>query len=124
MSSILFFKDAEVLNVLFCYSGEWFCSFCRDLSTPEMEYDIEDKSNTVKEEPGSEALSPIDKRVQMILPLAFLTFLFMFDIQYHLLSSVVLTLFIVDHFRNVSGYCCVSFAMNSARTSKSPSPRR
>ncbi|XP_063072968.1 transcription intermediary factor 1-alpha isoform X2 [Engraulis encrasicolus] len=43
-------------------SGEWFCSFCRDLSTPEMEYDIEDKSNTVKEEPGSEALSPIDKR--------------------------------------------------------------
>uniref|UniRef100_A0A667YPX9 RING-type E3 ubiquitin transferase n=1 Tax=Myripristis murdjan TaxID=586833 RepID=A0A667YPX9_9TELE len=46
-------------------SEEWFCSFCRDLSTPEMEYDCDSKpeAKTVKEEPDSEGgFPPLDKR--------------------------------------------------------------
>ncbi|KAL2102273.1 hypothetical protein ACEWY4_001441 [Coilia grayii] len=43
-------------------SGEWFCSFCRDLTTPEMEYDTEEIPKAVKEEPDSEELAPVDKR--------------------------------------------------------------
>ncbi|KAM3870162.1 transcription intermediary factor 1-alpha-like [Diretmus argenteus] len=46
-------------------SGEWFCSFCRDLSVPEMEYDCDSKpeAKTVKEEPDSEGgFPPVDKR--------------------------------------------------------------
>ncbi|XP_029901887.1 transcription intermediary factor 1-alpha isoform X2 [Myripristis murdjan] len=42
-------------------SGEWFCSFCRDLSSPEMVYDCDEKE-VAKEEPDSERLSPIDRR--------------------------------------------------------------
>ncbi|XP_042563050.1 transcription intermediary factor 1-alpha isoform X2 [Clupea harengus] len=43
-------------------SGEWFCSFCRDLTAPEMVYDTGDSQKTVKEEPDSEGLTPVDKR--------------------------------------------------------------
>lgn len=43
-------------------SGEWFCAFCRDLTTPEMEYDTAEVPKGVKEEPDSEGLSPVDKR--------------------------------------------------------------
>ncbi|KAM4618585.1 transcription intermediary factor 1-alpha-like isoform 2-T2 [Polymixia lowei] len=45
--------------------GEWFCSFCRDLSVPEMEYDCDSKpeAKIVKEEPVSEGgFPPVDKR--------------------------------------------------------------
>ncbi|KAL0962766.1 hypothetical protein UPYG_G00345070 [Umbra pygmaea] len=45
-------------------SGEWFCSFCRDVSSPEMEYDPDSQgqSPAMKEEPGSEGFPPVDKR--------------------------------------------------------------
>lgn len=54
------------LSMLVCCSGEWFCSFCRDLTAPEMVYDTGDSQKTVKEEPDSEGLTPVDKRVRMI----------------------------------------------------------
>ncbi|CAM9096466.1 unnamed protein product, partial [Lampetra planeri] len=38
-------------------SGEWFCSFCRDLVAPEMEYDCDSKDT-----PSSERLTPVDRR--------------------------------------------------------------
>ncbi|XP_067438596.1 transcription intermediary factor 1-alpha-like [Thunnus thynnus] len=38
-------------------SGEWFCSFCRDLISPEMVYDCDSK-----DEPGAERLPPVDRR--------------------------------------------------------------
>ncbi|XP_036825052.1 transcription intermediary factor 1-alpha isoform X1 [Oncorhynchus mykiss] len=47
-------------------SGEWFCSFCRDLSVPEVVYDCDIsrlEPRTVKEEPDSEGgFCPVDKR--------------------------------------------------------------
>nr|XP_046250963.1 transcription intermediary factor 1-alpha-like [Scatophagus argus] len=44
-------------------SGEWFCSFCRDLLMPEMEYESEPEAKTVKKEPDSEGGFPTeDKR--------------------------------------------------------------
>uniref|UniRef100_A0A8C5RX48 Tripartite motif containing 24 n=1 Tax=Laticauda laticaudata TaxID=8630 RepID=A0A8C5RX48_LATLA len=47
-------------------SGEWICTFCRDLSKPEVEYDC-GVSNHVSEEKrkleGSPGLAPIDQRV-------------------------------------------------------------
>ncbi|KAM9328070.1 transcription intermediary factor 1-alpha-like isoform 2-T2 [Pholidichthys leucotaenia] len=38
-------------------SGEWFCSFCRDLASPEMVYDCD-----AKDGPVSEAFAPEDRR--------------------------------------------------------------
>uniref|UniRef100_A0AAQ5ZMR7 RING-type E3 ubiquitin transferase n=1 Tax=Amphiprion ocellaris TaxID=80972 RepID=A0AAQ5ZMR7_AMPOC len=38
-------------------SGEWFCSFCRDLVAPEMEYDCDSK-----DAPVSEEFPPVDRR--------------------------------------------------------------
>uniref|UniRef100_A0A4W5KTF0 Tripartite motif containing 24 n=1 Tax=Hucho hucho TaxID=62062 RepID=A0A4W5KTF0_9TELE len=45
-------------------SGEWFCSLCRDLTSPEMECnpDSQGESPAMKEEPGSEGFPPVDKR--------------------------------------------------------------
>ncbi|XP_030628991.1 transcription intermediary factor 1-alpha [Chanos chanos] len=45
-------------------SGEWFCTFCRDLISPEMEYDIckDSESKVVKEDPDSETFTPVDRR--------------------------------------------------------------
>ncbi|XP_066523168.1 transcription intermediary factor 1-alpha [Hoplias malabaricus] len=45
-------------------SGEWFCTFCRDLSTPEMEYDVEGAGElkNVKQDPDSETFTPVDRR--------------------------------------------------------------
>ncbi|XP_078138272.1 transcription intermediary factor 1-alpha isoform X2 [Centroberyx gerrardi] len=42
-------------------SGEWFCSFCRDLASPEMQYDCDDKE-PAKDEPDSERFPPVDRR--------------------------------------------------------------
>lgn len=42
-------------------SGEWFCSFCRDLVTPEMEYDCDSK-----DDPASEGFPPVDRRVRSV----------------------------------------------------------
>ncbi|KAK2858829.1 hypothetical protein Q5P01_003449 [Channa striata] len=38
-------------------SGEWFCSFCRDLDSPEMEYDCDSK-----DDPVSETFPLVDRR--------------------------------------------------------------
>ncbi|XP_030576464.1 transcription intermediary factor 1-alpha isoform X2 [Archocentrus centrarchus] len=38
-------------------SGEWFCSFCRDLLSPEMEYDCDSKDS-----PISEKFPPVERR--------------------------------------------------------------
>ncbi|XP_041819530.1 transcription intermediary factor 1-alpha isoform X1 [Chelmon rostratus] len=38
-------------------SGEWFCSFCRDLVSPEMEYDSDSK-----DDPAPEGFPPVDRR--------------------------------------------------------------
>ncbi|XP_039998151.1 transcription intermediary factor 1-alpha isoform X2 [Xiphias gladius] len=38
-------------------SGEWFCSFCRDLVSPEMEYNCDNKDDAV-----SETFPPVDRR--------------------------------------------------------------
>ncbi|KAE8281491.1 Transcription intermediary factor 1-alpha [Larimichthys crocea] len=38
-------------------SGEWFCSFCRDLVSPEMEYDC-----ASRDDPVSEGFPPVDRR--------------------------------------------------------------
>ncbi|XP_030587656.1 transcription intermediary factor 1-alpha-like [Archocentrus centrarchus] len=44
-------------------SREWFCTFCRDLLLPEMEYDCKPEAKTVKKEMEFEgAFSPVDKR--------------------------------------------------------------
>ncbi|XP_026080099.1 transcription intermediary factor 1-alpha isoform X2 [Carassius auratus] len=45
-------------------SGEWYCTFCRDLTSPEMEYNVSasGESNNVKQDPDSEAFTPVDKR--------------------------------------------------------------
>lgn len=46
-------------------SGEWICTFCRDLSKPEVEYDC-DASSHISEKKKTEGLvklTPIDKRV-------------------------------------------------------------
>lgn len=43
-------------------SGEWYCTFCRDLTSPEMEYHSVSGSNNVKQDPDSEAFTPVDRR--------------------------------------------------------------
>lgn len=45
-------------------SGEWYCTFCRDLTSPEMEYNVNGsgESNSVKQDPDSEAFTPVDRR--------------------------------------------------------------
>ncbi|KAI4887834.1 hypothetical protein NFI96_026523 [Prochilodus magdalenae] len=45
-------------------SGEWYCTFCRDLYSPEMEYDVEyggDLKN-VKQDPDSDTFTAVDRR--------------------------------------------------------------
>uniref|UniRef100_A0A8C9Z448 RING-type E3 ubiquitin transferase n=1 Tax=Sander lucioperca TaxID=283035 RepID=A0A8C9Z448_SANLU len=61
----LFHLSCHVPTLLKSPSGEWFCSFCRDLLVPEMEYDFESKPETksVKKEPDSEGgFPPLDKQ--------------------------------------------------------------
>ncbi len=49
------------------FSGEWFCSFCRDLIVPEMEYESKPEAKEVKKEPDSEGgFHPVDKRVSTL----------------------------------------------------------
>ncbi|KAK1790530.1 hypothetical protein P4O66_014412 [Electrophorus voltai] len=45
-------------------SGEWYCSFCRDLDSPEMEYDVDGggDSKDVKQDPDSDTFTPVDRR--------------------------------------------------------------
>ncbi|XP_047189355.1 transcription intermediary factor 1-alpha-like isoform X1 [Scophthalmus maximus] len=60
-----FHPACHVPSLLESPSGEWFCSVCRDLLVPEMEYDCDSKpeAKTLKKEPDSEGgLPPVDKR--------------------------------------------------------------
>ncbi|XP_047453486.1 transcription intermediary factor 1-alpha-like isoform X2 [Mugil cephalus] len=42
---------------------EWYCSFCRDVLVPEMEYDCQPEARTIKKEAEIEGgFSPVDKR--------------------------------------------------------------
>ncbi|XP_060759078.1 transcription intermediary factor 1-alpha isoform X3 [Neoarius graeffei] len=45
-------------------SGEWYCTFCRDLNSPEMEYDTDGggESKNVKPDPDSVTFTPVDRR--------------------------------------------------------------
>ncbi|XP_071349273.1 transcription intermediary factor 1-alpha-like isoform X2 [Trachinotus anak] len=61
----VFHLTCHIPALLKAPSGEWFCSFCRDLFVPEMEYDCDSKpeAKTVKKEPDSEGgFPPVDKR--------------------------------------------------------------
>lgn len=52
-------------DTLFPNSGEWICTFCRDLSKPEVEYDCDAPihNSEKKKTEGLIKLTPIDKRV-------------------------------------------------------------
>uniref|UniRef100_A0A7M4FLX3 RING-type E3 ubiquitin transferase n=1 Tax=Crocodylus porosus TaxID=8502 RepID=A0A7M4FLX3_CROPO len=45
-------------------SGEWICTFCRDLSKPEVEYDCDNPSNNAEKRKleGYTGLAPVDRR--------------------------------------------------------------
>ncbi|KAG7454783.1 hypothetical protein MATL_G00263510 [Megalops atlanticus] len=60
----VFHLTCHIPTLLGSPSGEWFCSFCRDLNSPEMEYDCDSgpESKAVKEDPDSEVFPPVDKR--------------------------------------------------------------
>ncbi|XP_029138658.2 transcription intermediary factor 1-alpha isoform X1 [Labrus bergylta] len=59
----VFHLSCHVPTLLKSHSGEWFCSLCRDLLVPEMEYESKPEANTVKREPDSEGgFPPVDKR--------------------------------------------------------------
>ncbi|KAK6309174.1 hypothetical protein J4Q44_G00206370 [Coregonus suidteri] len=62
----VFHLSCHIPTLLRLPSGEWFCSFCRDLSVPEVVYDCDIsrlEPRTVKEEPDSEGgFCPVDKR--------------------------------------------------------------
>ncbi|KAK5927673.1 hypothetical protein CgunFtcFv8_012806 [Champsocephalus gunnari] len=58
-----FHLSCHVPTLLKSPSGKWFCSFCRHLLVPEMDYDCEPEAKTVKKEPDSEGgFHPVDKR--------------------------------------------------------------
>ncbi|KAJ7997918.1 hypothetical protein DPEC_G00217160 [Dallia pectoralis] len=62
----VFHLSCHVPSLLKLPSGEWFCSFCRDLSVPEVVYDCDiggPEPRSVKKEREPEGgLSPVDKR--------------------------------------------------------------
>ncbi|XP_034733990.1 transcription intermediary factor 1-alpha-like isoform X2 [Etheostoma cragini] len=61
----LFHLSCHVPTLFKSPSGEWFCSFCRDLSVPEKEHDFKSKPETksVKKEPDSDGgFPPLDKQ--------------------------------------------------------------
>ncbi|XP_058500387.1 transcription intermediary factor 1-alpha-like [Solea solea] len=60
----VFHPVCHVPSLLKSPSGKWFCSFCRDPSTPEMEYDCDSRpeTKTVKQEFDSEGEFPTEDR--------------------------------------------------------------
>lgn len=46
----------------FLFSGDWICTFCRDLSKPEVEYDCDNLQHSKKGK-TAQGLSPVDQRV-------------------------------------------------------------
>ncbi|TMS05708.1 E3 ubiquitin-protein ligase TRIM33 [Larimichthys crocea] len=59
----VFHLSCHVPSLLKSPSGEWFCSFCRDLLTTEMRYESKPDAKTVKKEPDTEGgFLPEDKQ--------------------------------------------------------------
>nr|XP_023647243.1 transcription intermediary factor 1-alpha-like isoform X2 [Paramormyrops kingsleyae] len=60
----VFHLTCHIPKLLGSPSGEWFCSFCRELNSPEMEYDCDktEGPKALKEDPDSKEFSPVDKR--------------------------------------------------------------
>lgn len=57
----VFHLTCHVPTLLSFPSGEWICTFCRDLSKPEVEYDC-DNSQHSKKGKTAQGLSPVDQR--------------------------------------------------------------
>ncbi|XP_023257832.1 transcription intermediary factor 1-alpha-like isoform X1 [Seriola lalandi dorsalis] len=53
----VFHLSCHIPTLIESPSGEWFCSFCRDLAAPEMEYNCDSK-----DDPISEGFPPVDRR--------------------------------------------------------------
>lgn len=53
---------SRFLDDFFFSSGEWICTFCRDLLKPEVEYDCDNLQHTKKGK-TAQGLSPVDQRV-------------------------------------------------------------
>lgn len=59
----VFHLSCHVPTLINFPSGEWICTFCRDLSKPEVEYDCDDPALADKRKLGGVAImSPIDQR--------------------------------------------------------------
>ncbi|XP_041650486.1 transcription intermediary factor 1-alpha-like [Cheilinus undulatus] len=59
----VFHLSCHVPSLLKSPSGEWFCSLCRDLLVPEMEYESKPEDKTVKREPDPDGgFLSMDKR--------------------------------------------------------------
>ncbi|XP_028930888.1 transcription intermediary factor 1-alpha isoform X1 [Ornithorhynchus anatinus] len=60
----VFHLSCHVPTLMNFPSGEWICTFCRDLSKPEVEYDCDDPSQNSEKRKmeGHEGLMPIDRR--------------------------------------------------------------
>uniref|UniRef100_A0A3Q1FCM0 RING-type E3 ubiquitin transferase n=1 Tax=Acanthochromis polyacanthus TaxID=80966 RepID=A0A3Q1FCM0_9TELE len=59
----VFHLTCHVPSLLKSPSGEWFCSFCRDLLVPEMEFDCKPEAKTVKTETDFQGgFAPMDKQ--------------------------------------------------------------
>uniref|UniRef100_A0A8C8ST26 RING-type E3 ubiquitin transferase n=1 Tax=Pelusios castaneus TaxID=367368 RepID=A0A8C8ST26_9SAUR len=57
----VFHLTCHVPTLLSFPSGEWICTFCRDLSKPEVEYDCDNLQHTKKGK-TAQGLSPVDQR--------------------------------------------------------------
>ncbi|XP_069484845.1 transcription intermediary factor 1-alpha [Ambystoma mexicanum] len=60
----VFHLSCHVPTLMNFPSGEWICTFCRDLSTPEIEYDCDDPAQNPekRKNAGAAGLPPIDQR--------------------------------------------------------------
>lgn len=66
-----FYQECATLLRSLCLfvflSGEWICTFCRDLSKPEVEYDCDKPAHSSEKRKLDDAvgLAPIDRRVRI-----------------------------------------------------------
>ncbi|XP_075711775.1 transcription intermediary factor 1-alpha isoform X3 [Rhinoderma darwinii] len=59
----VFHLSCHVPTLMNFPSGEWFCTFCRDLSQPEVEYDCDDPALAEKRKLGGVTImAPVDQR--------------------------------------------------------------
>lgn len=76
----------------FLFSGDWICTFCRDLSKPEVEYDCDNLQHSKKGK-TAQGLSPVDQRVCLrFVGISFLGKKVLSDITH---PSPLLTLFLL-----------------------------